>query len=140
MTIQFTLSMPNVGSWNGQWSGSKNLYAVTRIIGNRTRAESILAKKSYYYNFGDGWGASISVQQIDSGTARKVRKASKGFCSYEWMIDSIVADGDIYGPTRPKPEVVNAVATVSPNASPETVKVLIEATKLVLEAEKDCPF
>lgn len=60
MLIQFTLSMPNVGSWNGKWSGRENLYAV--------------------------------------------RKASMGFCGYGWMIDSTVADGAIYGPTRPKPE------------------------------------
>ena len=27
MILSFTLSMPNIGSWNGKWTGSKNLYA-----------------------------------------------------------------------------------------------------------------
>ena len=104
-TIQFTLSMPNVGSWNGQWSGAANLYARVRRFTD-TSADKIMSHGSYYYNFGDGWGASVSVKQIDGAEARRVSRASKGFCGYDWMIDSIVMDGAIYGPTRPKPAPV----------------------------------
>ncbi len=107
MTIQFTLSMPNVGSWNGRWSGREKLYAVVRsFTGRRGQAvaKAMLAKKSYYYNFGDGWGASVRISEIASHEARRVRKASQGFCGYEWMIDSIVRDGGIYTDhLRPKP-------------------------------------
>ncbi len=101
-TLQFTLSMPNRGSWNGGWSGEANLYAKVRSFTDKIAA-SILAKSSYYYSFGDGWGASIEVKQIDGAESRRVRRKSKGFCGYDWMIDSIVHDGQIYGPTNPKP-------------------------------------
>lgn len=35
--------------------------------------------------------------------ARTIRKKSEGFCGYDWMVDSILNDGAIYGPTQPKP-------------------------------------
>lgn len=119
MLIQFTLSMPNVGSWNGRWSGKDNLYAVVRTFSGKkgaAHAATLLAKRSFYYNFGDGWGASISVSEITPGEARRVRKATKGFCGYEWMIHSIVADGVIYGPTRPKPVAAPVAVAVAAEA------------------------
>lgn len=107
MNIQFTLSMPSVGSWNGRWSGRDNLYAIVRPFTGRLGghlAKAILAKGSFYYNFGDGWGASISAKAISGNEVRRVRKASKGFCGYEWMADSIIRDGAIYTDhLRPKP-------------------------------------
>ena len=40
--IQFTLSMPNVGSWNDKWSGSSNFYAVVRKFSeSKTSKEKI---------------------------------------------------------------------------------------------------
>ncbi len=113
--------MPNVGSWNGKWSGRDNLYAITRSMPdtkqNHERAGKILAGISYYYNFGDGWGASVRVSHITSVEARKVRAKSKGFCGYEWMVDSIMADGVIYGPTRPKPVApAPELVTAAPSA------------------------
>ena len=108
-TIQFTLSMPNRGSWNGRWSGEETLYA--RVVNlNEKVAERVLAHSSHYYNFGDGWGASVAVKVIDGKEARRVRRLTKGFCGYDWMIDSIIADGTIYGPTRPKPELTPVAA------------------------------
>jgi hypothetical protein len=50
---------------------------------------------SYYYNFGDGWGASVSVRKVTAAQARKIERKSVGFCGYEWMIDSIIRDGEI---------------------------------------------
>lgn len=107
MNIQFTLSMPNVGSWNGRWSGRDNLYAIVRPFTGRLGkriAEAMLKKGSFYYNFGDGWGASIRVSEITGSEVRRVRKASKGFCGYDWMVTSIIAHGGIYTDhLRPKP-------------------------------------
>lgn len=107
MNIQFTLSMPNVGSWNGRWSGRDKLFAIVRSFTGklgRAKAEAMLAKGNYYYNFGDGWGASIRVQEIAGPEVRRVRKASQGFCGYDWMVNSICDDGAIYSELRPKPK------------------------------------
>lgn len=106
MHIQFTLSMPNVGSWNGKWSGRENLYAIVRPFTGRlglAKAKAMLAKGNFYYNFGDGWGASIRVSEITGPEARRVKKASKGFCGYDWMVTSIIDSGSIYSGLRPKP-------------------------------------
>jgi len=93
MIIAFVLTMPNVGSWNGKWTGEGNLYARTVNFGRsksgKEKAQEILDKKSFYYNFGDGWGANISVKAVNAKEATQIRKKSRGFYGYEWMIDSI---------------------------------------------------
>lgn len=103
MNIAFTLTMPGRNTWNGRWSGDEDLFVVIKNF----RKPPTAFKLGYYsYNFGDGWQAAINVQEVTSPAARKMRKQSKGFCGYEWMIDSIIRDGQIYGPTQPKPEEV----------------------------------
>ncbi|WJM80533.1 hypothetical protein [Pectobacterium brasiliense] len=91
----FELSMPNRGSWNGGWSGERDKYVKFRTIplsGN----ENIKDGKSYYYNFGDGWGANVSVKIVEGVKAKnQAIKGSKGFCGYDWMIDSILKHGKI---------------------------------------------
>ena len=99
MLIAFTLSMPSVGSWNGKWTSSGNLHARAINIGSKKRANEILAKGSFRYDFGDGWVAGISVKKVNAKEARQLRKDSKGFCGYEWMIDSIRADLEIIAPS-----------------------------------------
>jgi WD40 repeat protein len=71
--ICFELSMPNVGSWNGRWSGEGRCYARICKFGRskttKEQAAKILAGESFYYNFGDGWGASVrSVSFSPDGT------------------------------------------------------------------------
>lgn len=106
MILAFLLSMPGNNAWNGRWSGDGRCYAVLKsFTGKRAdRLKDTLADRSFGYNFGDGWFARVEVKAVDSTEARRLRKASQGFCGYEWMIDSILADGKIYGPTQPKPE------------------------------------
>lgn len=99
MLIAFTLSMSSVGSWNGKWTAADRLYVRVISIGNKKRVNEILAKGSFHYNFGDGWVAGISVKKVDAKEARRLRTASKGFCGYEWMIDSIRADLEIIAPS-----------------------------------------
>ena len=99
MILVYELSMPNVGSWNGQWSGQNNYYATVVNYG-RGKAKTELAQKIlegryYHYNFGDGWSAGIYVKQVDAREAAKCRRKSKGFCGYEWMIESIENHGKI---------------------------------------------
>lgn len=99
MLIAFTLSMPNVGSWNGKWTGAGQVRAIIVNIGSKKRAKQIIDNSSYSYNFGDGWRASINAEKVDAKEARRLRKASVGFCGYEWMIDSIRADLEIIVPS-----------------------------------------
>lgn len=92
MLISFELSMPNNNAWNGKWSGEGRCYARVRSY---TKEQEWMAKDYHYYNFGDGWGAAVTVKKIDAAKARKLRKASVGFCGYDWMIDSIERHGKI---------------------------------------------
>lgn len=91
--------MPNRGSWNGRWGGEKDVHIIIkndRQIGKKRIME--LDGKEFVYSWDDGWTALVSCRIVDSATARKLRKANKGFCGYEWMVRSIIARGDItYG-------------------------------------------
>lgn len=98
MIIKFELSMPNVGSWNNKWTGEGNLYA--KVINFRGKEKEKIAKellniKNFYYDFGDGWSANISLEKIDSKVAQKIRRKSKGFYGYDWMVDSIIKNKEI---------------------------------------------
>ena len=90
--IIFTLSMPTRGSWNGRWSGEDRVYA--RVFHNNDVPKDIIGK-DFYYNWGDGWCAWVSVTKVDSKEAAKIRKKSAGFCGYDWMIRSIIKNGEI---------------------------------------------
>lgn len=99
MLISFELSMPGVNSWNGRWSGRDKVHAIVKTFTKNH------PKLGYYsYDFGDGWRAGITVREVTVPAAKMLRKQSSGFCGYDWMVDSIISDGDIYGPTQPKPE------------------------------------
>ena len=98
MIICFKLTMPNNNSWNGKWTGEGNLYARTFRFTTKAmkeKAQKALEGGSYYYNFGDGWGASVAVSEISADERKRINKASKGFCGYDWMIDSIFKHGKI---------------------------------------------
>lgn len=88
--------MPNVGSWNGKWTGAQNAhFAFTRCTEKKFKELSDKIGKSYYYDFGDGWGASIDVKIITAKEKAKIQKVNKGFMGYDWMIDSILKHGEI---------------------------------------------
>jgi hypothetical protein len=102
MLVSFQLTMPNVASWNGKWSGADRKYYVISNISKsfidkqehfKTLRES--GKDSWYYRWEDGWGANVSVEIVDNKEARKRRKISSGFCGYGWMITSIIQRGEI---------------------------------------------
>jgi hypothetical protein len=96
--IAYTLSMPNVGSWNGKWTGAAKVYIRVRTYSDKdARVIRVLGRKypSAYYDFGDGWGASIAIEKVDGKEKIKRNKRSAGFCGYEWMIDSLEEFGDI---------------------------------------------
>ena len=91
--IGFTLRMPNIGSWNGKWSGERDIYFISRI--STRKKENDLDGKSFYYSFDDGWGALVSCKKMTSQEANKLKRKSKGFCGYEWMVESILKNGEI---------------------------------------------
>ncbi|SRR6266702_2135995 len=98
MHVAFELSMPNNNSWNGRWSGDGNKYVRVLTVSDAkaTRAKfEALIKAQHYYNFGDGWTACVSVREVTGGEKRKLVKASKGFCGYDWMIESLRWHGKI---------------------------------------------
>ena len=100
MILSFTLSMPNNNAWNGKWTGEDRLYVRVKNLGKTKKAmahaKEMIDEGYYYYNFGDGWGAAVTVQEVDAKEARRLRAKSQGFCGYDWMIDSIMSHGKIY--------------------------------------------
>lgn len=91
--------MPNKGSWNGKWTGEGHDYYIIRKL-DKNKCDAIMGnddKKSWYYNFGDGWGALVSAEIIDSMESKKRMKKSIGFCGYDWMIEEIEKYGKILG-------------------------------------------
>lgn len=106
MILCFELSMPQNNSWNGKWSGGGRYYAIVRNLGKTKKAiekaKSILKTKTYYHHFGDGWVAGIQAREVDANEAAKCRRKSKGFWGYNWMVDSIIRDGEIIAPSDRK--------------------------------------
>lgn len=94
LTVIFDLSMPNNNSWNGKWSGESNRHCITKRLPDKKAEE--LDGESFYYNFGDGWGASVSCKiSSDAAETRKAKKESNGFCGYDWMVSEILSHGEI---------------------------------------------
>jgi len=85
--------MPNNNAWNGKWTGEDNLYVLVRSFNTKNSkaiAMCILEKGYFQYSFGDGWVAAVSVDEIDSKEAMRLKRKSQGFCGYNWMVDSII--------------------------------------------------
>lgn len=102
MLLSFELTMPNVGSWNGKWTGADKKYYIIKKVSKRFFDKQDYFKTlkekgadSWHYNFGDGLGANVKVEVIDGVEAKQRRKNSKGFAGYEWMQKSILLFGVI---------------------------------------------
>jgi len=98
--LAFKLSMPGKGSWNGKWSAEGELFCIIeKITENRWRANKDFYEKlikSYHsYDFGDGWVAAINVALVSEKEARRLKKESKGFYGYSWMVKSLLEKGKI---------------------------------------------
>ena len=98
-TIAFILSMPNVGSWDGKWSAAKDVHCIIKTLKNQD-VDKLFDKmprqeRNFYYNFGDGWSANVKVIPIGPEHRKYLEKNNKGFCGYDWMVDSILKHGKI---------------------------------------------
>lgn len=87
----FSLTMSNVGSWNDKWTGDGIKYYIIKD----KLYETAIANSPFFYDFGDGWIAKIEVKAINSFDASLKKKESKGFCGYDWMVNSIINNGKI---------------------------------------------
>lgn len=92
--VSFRLTMPNVGSWNGQWSGAAKMYYTVRKCATDKFLKTDQTRDSWHYSWGDGWGANVEAEIIDGREAAKRRKISSGFCGYDWMVDNIIDHGN----------------------------------------------
>ena len=92
--IVFELTMPRNSSWNGKWSGDGDVHIIA--MPNRLVPKDRIGK-SYYYDFGDGWCACIDVIKMsgNSNEYRKMKRNNRGFCGYNWMVDSIISNNEI---------------------------------------------
>lgn len=110
MMLAFFLHMPGCPSWNGRWSGellplTGRHYVIVKTFrtkAGREKANELVIQGCYPYRWDDGWAARIDVREVDSKTARKLRKHSAGFCGYEWMVDSILRHDCILAPSDVK--------------------------------------
>lgn len=101
MLVSFELTMPNIGSWNGKWTGEDRSYFICQNI-SKDLAEKLFKgdnkekdRRYFHYNFGDGWAAGIVLRKITSKERNKLRKNKNGFCGYDWMVESIIKQGKI---------------------------------------------
>ena len=95
--VSFELTMPNVGSWNGKWTGADKKYFLIKSL-SKIQLSNIDFKEnkaSFYYNFGDCWGANVTAEIIDAKEAIRRRKNSMGFAGYDWMVAEIIEHGRI---------------------------------------------
>lgn len=98
----FKLGMPNVGSWNSRWSQEDRMFARIVRLSDRSKQSKIETEEkiklwsgSHYYDFEDGWGASITVKEVTEKEAKLIKKKSDGFSGYDWMITMIMTHGRI---------------------------------------------
>ena len=95
--LVFTLSMPKVNTWNGHWSGEndKHVKAVKLTTKQEKQLPDII-NKDFGYRWEDGWYANVHVQLVDSASEKNhLIKGSKGFCGYDWMIQSLIKHGRV---------------------------------------------
>jgi len=102
MLLSFELTMPNIASWNGHWSGEDKKYFIIKKVSkkffDRQEYFRTLKEKGYdnfYYRWEDGWGANVRVEIIDGKKSAERRKQSQGFAGYDWMVQSIMLCGEI---------------------------------------------
>ena len=97
MILAFELSMPSNNAWNGRWSGDGECYAIVRAFrkGWPTTIDGAPIPERATYSFGDGWVAAVSVREVNRGDAARLRRRTRGFCGYDWMVESLLCVGRI---------------------------------------------
>jgi hypothetical protein len=118
VTISFKLTMPNNNAWNGKWTGQDRNYYIIKTLTKKSAQHAHFkdlmdkGRDSWYYNFGDGWGACVIAELIDGKEARRRRKLTVGFSGYDWMVSSILTYGEILNDRQRKERAQQQTATV----------------------------
>ena len=89
--LSFEITMPNVGSWNGVWTGAKKAHFSFKKLSKKD-AENFMKKekeRNFFYDFGDGWSANICAKITTSKEKAKIQRANAGFMGYDWMLGEI---------------------------------------------------
>lgn len=87
MILEFTLTMPNKGSWNGRWTGDNAGHRVYRNV-PKSHALKLLEQEDFYHEFGDGWMACVSV-------TKSKRKKDTYFRGRLYMVNELIKLGRI---------------------------------------------
>ena len=80
MLVAFQLTMPNVGSWDGKWSGSDSLYARVRKARSKTDIEAArraVAGKPFHYSWTAGKPAEEAASRAREQLEALLAKANK---------------------------------------------------------------
>lgn len=90
--VEFRLTMPGVGSWNGRWSGESRDFLLWRTLTDEEMKAAGMenAVGSWRYAWDDGWCAGVSARIMERGERRA---KSAGFSGYEWMVKNILKHG-----------------------------------------------
>jgi hypothetical protein len=93
--VEFRLSMPSRGSWNGEWSGAARNYVIVRSLPDIRVSELIGTElsRSWLHRWDDGWCAQITARVMARGERTP---KSDGFSGYDWMVANILAHGSPY--------------------------------------------
>lgn len=80
MILSFQLTMPNVGSWDGKWTGSGSPYFRFITLSKKDGIKFMAGekKKNYHYSWSDGLGANVKVKIATSQEKRKLEKIRIG--------------------------------------------------------------
>lgn len=97
MILCFELSMPCATSWDGKWSGADLGHYIFKTSQDASMQKwfAHLDGDFWTYRWDDGWCALITACIVDAKEARKLRKLNAGFCGYDWMVQDILAFGEI---------------------------------------------
>ena len=95
--IAFELTMPKVSSWNNKWSDADNSHYIFRYCNKKTKDELLQGEshRNFSYDFGDGWVANVEMFPINLDDRVAIEVVNKGFNGYDWMVDSILKNGNI---------------------------------------------
>lgn len=88
--IEFKLSMPSCGSWDGKWTGSNRNNSVVHDVSDEQIERFKLDGGYFSYSWDDGWAAGITTRIMKKGERRK---KSDGFSGYDWMVSNILSWG-----------------------------------------------